>query len=209
MFFKKSSKNRYLLTPTSGKTMYTVLVCGSASGLFMSPLVVFKGLHVWVLYGSWHENASECTVYNNSPSGCWMTVDVFKNKFKKHFAIFVSGKNKPVLLLFDGHGSHLTCNTVQSATENSIIISCIPASTRHALQLLDVGLFYPMKVRWRKILLCFYHETWIQAVEKGSLPTILKILRDSKTSSHLINGFKQSGLWPHGRNTVRVEKCVT
>lgn len=159
MFFKKSSKDRYLLTPTSGKAMYTVLVCGSTSGLFMSPLVVFKGLHVWVLYGSWHENASECTVYNNSRSGCWMTVDVFKNKFKKHFAIFVSGKNKPVLLLFDGHGSHLTCNTVQSATENSIIISCIPASTRHALQLLDVGLFYPMKVRWRKILLCFYHGT--------------------------------------------------
>ena len=49
MFFKKSSKDRYLLTPTSGKAMYTVLVCGSASGLFMSPLVVFKGLHVWVL----------------------------------------------------------------------------------------------------------------------------------------------------------------
>lgn len=40
MFFKKSSKDRYLLTPTSGKAMYTVLVCGSASGLFMSPLVV-------------------------------------------------------------------------------------------------------------------------------------------------------------------------
>ena len=25
----------------------------------------------------------------------------------------------------------------------------------------------------------------------------------------MINGFKQSGLWPHGRNTVRVEKCIT
>lgn len=51
MFFKKSSKDRYLLTPTSGKAMlYTVLVCGSGSGLFMSPLVVFKGLGpVWVL----------------------------------------------------------------------------------------------------------------------------------------------------------------
>lgn len=148
MFFKKSSKDRYLLTPTSGKAMlYTVLVCGSGSGLFMSPLVVFKGLHVWVLYGSWNENVSECTVYSNSPSGCWMTVDVFKNKFKKHFVIFVSGKNKPVILLFDGHGSHLTCNTVQSAIENSVIIICIPASIRHALQLLDVGLFYPMKFR--------------------------------------------------------------
>ena len=137
-----------------------------------------------------------------------MADDVFENWFKKHFVAFVSGKKKPVILLFDGHGSHLTYNRVQSAIENSIII-CIPPCTNHALQPLDVGLFYPTKVRWRKILLCFYCETWMQAVEKGSFPTLLKILWDSKTSSHLINGFKQPGLWPHDRNAISVEKCVT
>ena len=49
IFFKKLSKDIYLLTPTTGKTMYTVLVCGSASGFFMPLLDVYKGLH---LYGS-------------------------------------------------------------------------------------------------------------------------------------------------------------
>ena len=138
-----------------------------------------------------------------------MTDDVFENWFKKHFFAFVSGKKKPVILLFVGHGSHLTYNTVQSPIENSIINICIPPSTSHALQQLDVGLFYPMKVRWRKILLRFYSEARTQAVEKGSFPTPLKILWDRKTPSHLINGFKQSGLWPHDRNAVRVKKCLT
>ena len=49
IFFKKSSKDIYLLTPTTGKAMYTVFVCDSASGFFMPPLDVYKGLH---LYGS-------------------------------------------------------------------------------------------------------------------------------------------------------------
>ena len=34
-FFSKSEKDSYLLTPTCGKAMYSVLVCGSAAGDFM------------------------------------------------------------------------------------------------------------------------------------------------------------------------------
>ena len=58
LFFKKSSKDSCLLTPTCGKAMYTVLVCGSASGEYLPPLFVYKGQH---LYGTWRQNGLENT----------------------------------------------------------------------------------------------------------------------------------------------------
>lgn len=38
ILIKKLSRDSYLLTPTCGKAMYTVLVCGSVSDSFMPPL---------------------------------------------------------------------------------------------------------------------------------------------------------------------------
>ena len=57
-FFSKSEKDSYLLTPTCGKAMYTVLLCGSAAADFLPLCVVYKskGMH-----GSWT---------NGGPSGC-------------------------------------------------------------------------------------------------------------------------------------------
>ena len=204
MFFKKSSRDSYLLSPTCGKAMYTVLVCGSASGIYLPPLVVYKGLN---LYGSWCENGPEGTQYSHSPSG-WMADTIFENWFKDTFIPFVSNLEKPVILMFDGHGSHLTYNTVKSAIDNMIIIICIPPSTSHALQPLDVGVFFPLKGRWRKILLRFYRESRMQSVEKGSFPSLLKQLWETVSSTHLINGFRKAGLWPFNQAAVSVEKCV-
>ena len=54
MFFKKSAKDAYLITPTAGKAMYTVLVTGNAAGDFLPPLIVYKATHLhenWTLNG--------------------------------------------------------------------------------------------------------------------------------------------------------------
>ena len=185
--------------------MYTVLVCVSASGEYLPPLVEYKGQH---LYGTWCQNGPENTGYNCTPSG-WMSDTIFKNWFSENFVSCVAGLKKPVILLFDGHGSHLTNNTIKSAMDNRIIIICIPPSTSHALQPFDVGVYFPLKGKWRKILLRYFCETRMQAVEKGSFPTLLKQLWESKSADHLSKGFHKSELWPFHRHVVDVEKCVT
>ena len=48
----------------------------------------------------------------------------------------------------------------------------------------------------------------MQAVGKRSIPTILKTHWESKTTSHLVNGFNRSGLWPFERSAISVDKCV-
>ena len=43
LFFSKSARDAYLLSPNSGKSMYTVLFAGNTAGEFLAPLVVYQG----------------------------------------------------------------------------------------------------------------------------------------------------------------------
>jgi hypothetical protein len=55
---------------------------------------------------------------------------------------------KPVLLIFDGHGSHITDEMIELAVNNNIELLCLPAHTTHKLQPLDVGVFGPLQTAW-------------------------------------------------------------
>lgn len=74
--------------------------------LLIHSCLLCKGLH---LYEPWCQNGSEGTVYINLPlCGGWMTDSILENWFKNQFFTFVSDMKKSVILLFVGHGSHLT-----------------------------------------------------------------------------------------------------
>ena len=58
-----------------------------------------------------------------------------------------------VLLILDGHSSHSTApDMLQAATDNNIILLCLPSHTTSALQPLDRAVFGPFKTY-------FNHET--------------------------------------------------
>lgn len=46
-----------------------------------------------------------------------------------------------MLLVLDGHGSHITINVIEFAKSNGIHLLCLPSHTSHILQPLDVGVF--------------------------------------------------------------------
>ena len=58
--------------------------------------------------------------------------------------------SKPMLLICDGHGSHVNSEIVELAHTNNIHILCLPPHTTHKLQPLDVGVFGPMQRAWSK-----------------------------------------------------------
>ena len=100
----------------------------------------------------------------------------------------------------------MTYGTVKLAIKNQIIIICLPAHTSHALQPLDVGVFKGLKADWRRILLRFYRETRMTAVDKGSFPTLLKQSWQCFCSQNLVGGFRGAGLWPFNSDVVSLEK---
>jgi DDE superfamily endonuclease len=56
------------------------------------------------------------------------------------------------MLLFDGHGSHLTREVVSYCLEKKIILLCLPSHSTYLLQPYDVGAFRPLADAYRKIL---------------------------------------------------------
>ena len=54
----------------------------------------------------------------------------------------------PIMLIYDGHGSHTTLEWINMAREKNIILFCLPPHTTHRLQPLDVGCFGPLQIAW-------------------------------------------------------------
>lgn len=181
--------------------MFTVLYGISASGNYIPPFTIYKGAH---LYESWTKGGPPGALYACTESG-WMQDSVFES-WMDHFIKYTESLQKPVLLIYDGHGSHMTYGTVKKAIDNNIIILCLPPHTSHALQPLDVGVFSPVKEAWKQILKKLFRESRLQNVSKSVFPSLLKQLFECLRPQNAIKSFLGSGLYPI--NIHEVEKRI-
>ena len=186
VFVAKGKKDVYIKSATAGKTNYSVLVCGSASGSLMPPYTIYKGKN---LYDNWTKGGPTGAGYGVSKSG-WMETANFEAWFTTMFVPAVAKNKKPVLLLFDGHNSHISYPTVKMAMENNITILCLPPHMSHRLQPLDVGFFRPFKTLWRDELKSWARITKYQSVTKPVFPSLLKKAWVKATSTSVSGGFK-------------------
>jgi hypothetical protein len=60
-------------------------------------------------------------------------IDNFIPQAKAH-----ADPNKPVVLMFNGHRSHLTSGMLDAVVENQIILFCLPPHTTHHFQPCDM-----------------------------------------------------------------------
>ena len=197
VFVNPKSRDTYLMNANAGKAMYSVLFCVSAVGRYLPPFVVYKGKY---LYSTWTESGPAGCRFAVSPSG-WMHDNVFENWFMEHFIPFVTDDRKPVLVLYDGHGNHLTFETVEAAMQNNVHIHSPNCS--HALQPLDVAVFKPLKVEWKKILKRFSRESRLSNVDKSSFPGLLKQLCIKLNPLHAISGFRNAGIVPLDKEKMK------
>ena len=143
---RRGAKNVYQLAPNAVKKMTTVLWCCSAAGRFLPPLTIYKGKY---LQSSHTVGGPKGAVFSVSDSG-WMEAANFEQFIEKVFLPHTAHLKHPLVLIFDGHGSHLTWGTVQKCMEADVHLICLPPHSSHALQPCDVGVFRPMKVRIKK-----------------------------------------------------------
>ena len=57
---------------------------------------------------------------------------------------------RPILLLYDGHSSHISIEVIQKARENVIHLLCLPSHGTHILQPLDVSVMSSLKLHFSK-----------------------------------------------------------
>lgn len=72
--------------------------------------------------------------------------------FQQTFIRLAQARNTtgaPLLLIYDGHGSHTSTQMVKLALEHNVHLFCLPPHTTHKLQPLDVGVFGPLQRKWQ------------------------------------------------------------
>lgn len=103
---------------------------------------------------------------------------------------------EPILLLYDGHGSHLSEEMINLAEEHNIILFRLPPHTTHKLQPLDVGIFGPIQAKWLEIVDRELHKTG----KKVHISQVVKLYMEAREAgmrkSTIEKAFLRSGLNP-------------
>jgi len=108
------------------------------------PLIIYKGE---AQYMGWHDYEENGEAVFALSSTSWSNDDLGLRWLREHFYpnTCLKDSSEYRLLLFDGHGSHLTFEFVEFALRHCSRLICFPPHSTHLLQLLDVGIFSPLQ----------------------------------------------------------------
>ena len=146
----------------------TVNGCGRAEGIMLPPYVLYAAKN---LRTKGTENGTGHAKYNVSDKG-WMDTARFHDRFKTQSIPFLP-PGRPVILIFDGHASHLNIVTIKEAIKNEVIILKLPSNSTHVLQPLGVGVYGPAKTAWETILIKFVRQNLGTPLNKELFPRLL------------------------------------
>ena len=182
----------YKTTPGAGRENHTVLATCSAAGRALDPLILFQGKN---FQSTWKgEKSLPKTMYGISDNG-WMTTAVFNDWFIE-FSKEV--KERPLLLIYDGHLSHVSINVIEMAISEDITIVKFPPHVTDKLQPLDVTCFSPLKRKWETLLaergnVLGPRETLSKST---FVDLICSIWHQGLSAENAISGFRATGIYP-------------
>ena len=130
---KGSKRVPQMSSGEKGETV-SVVACCSATGVFLPPLVIFKGIRRKEELGDGLPPGSEFCMTDTGYAQS-QTFQLFMKFFCKH---------KPpskTLLIKDSHRSHVDSEAFAIAEKENVVILLLPAHTSHELQPLDKALF--------------------------------------------------------------------
>ena len=101
------------------------------------------------------------------------------------------------LLVMDGHGSHTSTEFLLLCKQNNIQLLFLPAHSSHVLQPLDLGVFAPLKSRYRTQIAELAHLDDAATVKKQRFVSCYHLAwMDTFNTRVLRSGWKAAGLFP-------------
>ncbi|KAJ8915352.1 hypothetical protein NQ315_008239 [Exocentrus adspersus] len=150
------------------------------------------------------DGPTDQTAFAASKKG-WMDSIIFLNWFKKCFLPNIP-LERPVLLIFDGHVSHISSELIQTAIENQVTLLKLPSHTTHILQPLDVAVFKSLKTRWDREIVQWQRENPRRKIPKDTFVKVLQKVYLNMPESNILNGFKSTGIYdPDVENHLNVQ----
>lgn len=188
------------------KENITVLGTFAASGTILPPLIIYPYARipseiVRQINKDWSIGKSETG---------WMTSKVFYGYIANTLVPKLKENNTkfPVLLLVDGHKSHINQEVSQLCIDNGIILYSLYPNATHIIQPADVSVFQPLKNSWKKVVNDWKLKTGHRCVTKALFAPLLETTFNYLSKEVICNGFRKCGLYPFDANAISYEKCI-
>lgn len=140
--------------------------------------------------------------YAHSPRS-FIDVDLFETWFDRFIDAIPAAR--PVLLLLDGHCSHLTLTTLRKARANQIHMLCFPPHTTHIYQPLDKSVFGPLKAAFRAEVQKLMRKNKKKSLNRYDFNRVLKpAWYKAVTPGNITAGFRSCGVWPFNPEVVKL-----
>ncbi|CAG5019198.1 unnamed protein product [Parnassius apollo] len=135
----------------------------------------------------------------------WMETDVFERFFEKVFLPTV-GQKRPILLIYDGHSTHVGLNIIEKAREADITILKIPAHTSDNLQPLDLAVNKSFKDKWDQALVKWQRLHVGEVMPKKDFSKLIGEIWAQVDPKVCVAGFRKAGIYPFNNKAVPEEK---
>lgn len=191
----KSASLGYKPMPGS-RDHISVLACFSAAGEDIPPFIIYsKAYPGGVCYKT---QGPPNALYGWSDSGC-INSDLFKKWFLKHFLLHAP-KERPLLLIFDGHKFPMNLEVVEAARKEEVILLCLPPHCSHILQPLDAGVFVLLKQRFAALIGDGCATDTHFSVSKKEFSGVFKgtyhVVKEEEGVRIVKEGFRKCGIYP-------------
>ena len=177
--------------PTSDTT---ILACGSATGNSIPPYFIFSDK---TFTQSWMSQCPPGTAGTSKSD--WSNSEILFDYLKNHLLKFIPAPTaeSPILLILDGHRSHLNLSLLEWTEDKCIFIFIIAAHTSYFLQPLDIACFRSFEMYFienRKQLMKGDHGEYRCKEDLCKLAS--QAYLEGLKPQNLINGFKKAGIVP-------------
>ena len=183
-------RNVYTITAAERGKTHTIMSCVSASGSTLPPLMIYPRKRS--VPDKMRAGAVGGTLFEVSDNG-WINKEIFL-VWLQHFVDSIPPV-QPVLLILDGHSSHVTIEAIELARSNDVHMLCLPSHTTHILQPLDVGVFKPFKAAFSKASHQFIMQNPGRVITNDVLASLVgDAWPHAFTPLNIMAGFKKCGI---------------
>ena len=192
----------YKLSWGARRENISTLAACNGEGWVLDPLIIFAGKNFQTTWRG--QSPLPNTTCGVSPIG-WMDTDIFFEWFKR-FAEQV--RERPLLLIYDGHLSHVSINLIEEAIKEDITLLKLPPHVTDMLQPLDVCGFGPLKREWEKLLNERMNTLGPrEPISKSVFVDLLaKVWHKGLTPENVRSAFRTTGIWPVDSQKYNVDR---
>lgn len=189
---RKGEKAVYQQTGNDEKECLTVLVNANAAGVMAPPMVVFRYERVPpAIVRTFPEEWGLAKSENG-----WMTRETFFEYITNVFHPWLAAQKIPfpILLFIDGHTSHMSIHLSDYCSKNNIEVVALYPNSTHLLQPLDVAVFRPLKMEWKRFVTEWRFANDGRRMKREEFSPLLKQVLDKLDGKVVASGFRATGL---------------